>query len=330
MNQQHMWMEFQKLFAAQQLQQMVMQQFKAYNKFCQMNGLNIEDQNSFNLFYQNYNNYTNAINNNIFGNPQTFNNFNNNNLNYNNNNFSNNNFSNNNNFNNFNNGINNNINNFNNNFTNANNNFNNVNNNFNNFNNNVNANNNNINNNNNLNNNSFININQNLNNNNNNVANNSFLNINQNLNNNVANNSFLNINQNLNNNENLNDNENVFNNNGNIYIPNSLEEIIPRKEETIYMNKEKQNQPNTINIMFASEKGYNLMMTSSKFITFKQLFKDYMKRLGLPDYHIGVNIQFTYNQKRLNPNSHVQIGEILRNTARIDVLDLGGLQGALK
>jgi hypothetical protein len=133
----------------------------------------------------------------------------------------------------------------------------------------------------------------------------------------------MNINKNLNNN-----NENLYNNNGNIYIINKIEELIPRKEETLYMKEANQNE-DSINIMFASEKGFNIMMTVSKFITFKQLFQNYMDRLGLPYYHIGVNIQFTFNQRRLNPNSEVQIGEILQNNSKIDVLDLGGLQGAL-
>ena len=71
------------------------------------------------------------------------------------------------------------------------------------------------------------------------------------------------------------------------------------------------------------------MMNVSKFITFEQLFQNYMKKLGIPNEHIGVSIQFTYNQKRLNPKSKVQIGEILKNNSRIEVLDIGGLQGAL-
>ena len=122
--------------------------------------------------------------------------------------------------------------------------------------------------------------------------------------------------------------EDVYNNNGNIYIASDIQELIPRKEETLYMKEAVQNKDN-FNIMFASEKGYNLMMNVSKFITFEQLFQNYMKKLGIPNEHIGVSIQFTYNQKRLNPKSKVQIGEILKNNSRIEVLDIGGLQGAL-
>ena len=58
------------------------------------------------------------------------------------------------------------------------------------------------------------------------------------------------------------------------------------------------------------------------------IFKDYMNRLSLPHYHIGVNIQFSINGRLINPKSNVQIGEILKNNSRIDVLDIGNVQGA--
>ena len=117
-------------------------------------------------------------------------------------------------------------------------------------------------------------------------------------------------------------------NEGGIYISNSIEELIPRKEETLYFNNEMKNQPNTMNIYFASSTGFNLMLVVSKFTTFEQLFKDYMNRLSLPHYHIGVNIQFSINGRLINTKSNVQIGEFLKNNSRIDVLDIGNVQGA--
>ena len=120
----------------------------------------------------------------------------------------------------------------------------------------------------------------------------------------------------------------VYANEGGIYITNSLKELIPRKEETLYFNNEIKNQPNTMNLYFASSTGFNLMMVVSKFTTFEQLFKDYMNRLSLPHYHIGVNIQFSINGRLINTKSNVQIGEFLKNNSRIDVLDIGNVQGA--
>ena len=120
----------------------------------------------------------------------------------------------------------------------------------------------------------------------------------------------------------------VYANEGGIYITNSLKELIPRKEETLYFNNEIKNQPNTMNLYFASSTGFNLMMVVSKFITLEQLFKDYMNRLSLPHYHIGVNIQFSINGRLINTKSNVQIGEFLKNNSRIDVLDIGNVQGA--
>ena len=121
---------------------------------------------------------------------------------------------------------------------------------------------------------------------------------------------------------------NAYANEGGIYISNSIEELIPRKEETLYFNNEMKNQPNTMNIYFASSTGFNLMLVVSKFTTFEQLFKDYMNRLSLPHYHIGVNIQFSINGRLINTKSNVQIGEFLKNNSRIDVLDIGNVQGA--
>ena len=276
----------------------------AYIQFCQNKGLNPNDQNSYNIFNQCLNN-----NNNIWNNPQpqniiNNNNFNNNNnLNFNNNfnnNFNGNNaFNNNNNINlNFNKNINNNPSSFNNNFNP--NNFNNFNNNFNNFNNNLN----------------------NINNNHNNFSNNHNNMINMNL----ANNSLININQNLNNKK---LEEEIFNNNGTIYMSQTVEEVMPRKEETLYVNKEMQNQPDTINVTFYSSTGFNIMITVSKFISFEELFKIYMKRLNLPDTHIGNDILFSFNGKIVDHKSKVPIWNFLiMNNSRIEVLDIGNVLGA--
>ena len=311
----------------------------AYIQFCQKNGLNSNDQNSYNIFKQ-------YLNDNILNNPQPLNIINNNNnnknnifnsnnnLNFNNNfnnNFNGNNaFNNNNNINlNFNKNINNNPSSFNNNFNpssfnnnfnpnNLNNfnpnNFNNFNNNFNNFNtnpNNINNNPNNINNNPN-----------NINNNHNNFSNNHNNMINMNL----ANNSLININQNLNNKK---LEEEIFNNNGTIYMSETVEEVMPRKEETLYVNKEMQNQPDTINVTFFSSTGFNIMITASKFTSFEELFKIYMKRLNLPDTHIGKDILFSFNGKIVDHKSKVAIWNYLKmNNSRIEVLDIGNVLGA--
>ena len=53
-----------------------------------------------------------------------------------------------------------------------------------------------------------------------------------------------------------------------------------------------------------------------------------MDKLNLPYHHLGVNIQFSYFGKILDPFSQVLIGNVLLNSQRIEVLDIGGLQGA--
>ncbi len=173
-------------------------------------------------------------------------------------------------------------------------------------------------------NNNFTNINNNFTNINNNMGFN-----NNSLNNNINNNNVINMNQNFNNNMNFNANINTnINNSGNIYVSNNLEELMPRRDETVYVDKNKQYLPDIINIMFASSTGYNVSMFVSKYITFEQLFKKYMDKLNLPYHHLGVNIQFSYFGKILDPFSQVLIGNVLLNSQRIEVLDIGGLQGA--
>ena len=173
-------------------------------------------------------------------------------------------------------------------------------------------------------NNNFTNINNNFTNINNNMGFN-----NNSLNNNINNNNVINMNQNFNNNMNFNANINTnINNGGNIYVSNNLEELMPRRDETVYVDKDKQYLADIINIIFASSTGYNVSMFVSKYITFEQLFKKYMDKLNLPYHHLGVNIQFSYFGKILDPFSQVLIGNVLLNSQRIEVLDIGGLQGA--
>ena len=313
----------------------------AFNQFCQNQNLSPYDLDSYHMFNQCLNSNNNT---NIWNNPQP----NNNNIN---NNFNNNNSFNNNNNLNFNNNINNNSNNnFNihnsNNFTNNSNKFTNNQNNFiNNPNNNFinNPNNNFINNPNNNFSNSQDNIRNNPNNNfsnnpNNNLRNNPNNDFSNNPNNNfshsqndishinLANNSLLLINQNINNN---NFEAEIFNNNGAIYMSESVEEVMPRKEQTLYMNKEMQNQPNTINITFCASTGFNVMMVVSIFMSLEDLFKKYMERLNLPFEHVGKDILFSFNGKIVDYKSKAPIWNMIKKTnSRIEVLDTGNVLGA--
>ena len=320
----------------------------AFNQFCQNQNLSPYDLDSYHMFNQclNSNNNTNNWNNpqpnnnninNNFNNNNSFNN--NNNLNFNNN-INNNIYKNNVNFNNnINNNSNNNFNIHNsNNFTNNSNKFTNNQNNFiNNPNNNFinNPNNNFINNPNN----NFSNSQDNIRNNpNNNLRNNSNNDFSNNPNNNfshsqnnishmnLANNSLLLINQNINNN---NFEAEIFNNNGAIYMSESVEEVMPRKEQTLYMNKEMQNQPNTINITFCASTGFNVMMVVSIFMSLEDLFKKYMERLNLPFEHVGKDILFSFNGKIVDYKSKAPIWNMIKKTnSRIEVLDTGNVLGA--
>ena len=116
---------------------------------------------------------------------------------------------------------------------------------------------------------------------------------------------------------------------GDVYVGENLKELLPRTEQTLYVNKENMYSPNMINVAFRASTGFTVIVTVSPNITVLELFKLYMDRVGLPYKHLGQDIQFLFNGKKIEPNSNKKISEEgFKNNVNFVVFDQGGVIGA--
>ena len=112
------------------------------------------------------------------------------------------------------------------------------------------------------------------------------------------------------------------------YISNNLEELIPRSDQTIYINKEQATFPNKLNIALKATSGLNVIICADKNLPISQLFKQYMDRIGLSYKYLGNELQFLHNGARLYPFSNDPIYSIFKNNQVIVVYDQGSIVGA--
>ena len=64
-------------------------------------------------------------------------------------------------------------------------------------------------------------------------------------------------------------------------------------------------------------------------MTFKELFIQYVKKVGIPESVIGTKIVFLFNAEKLDVNSQEPIGKTFKFfNADITVLDQGNIIGA--
>ena len=180
--------------------------------------------------------------------------------------------------------------------------------------------------------------------------NNMMNNMGNNLGNNMGNNQIPN---NIGGNNNINKNQNDIyvhsNNSNNNNDPNQPKEILPRSEETIYMNQNElkgnnnQNQiqnnfPNfnfgalnndIINVTLITSAGYKVVISATKDMTFEDLFINYANKVGVPLDAIGTQIVFLCNGGKLDPKSKQPISTVFKNSmGNIAVLDQGNIVGA--
>ena len=156
-------------------------------------------------------------------------------------------------------------------------------------------------------------------------------------------------------------NNNINNNQNDVYIrsnnsnnnnndPNQPKEILPRSEETIYMNPNElkgnnnQNQiqnnfqkfnfgalnNDIINVTLSTTAGYKVVIPASKDMTFENLFINYANKVGVPLDAIGTQIVFLCNGGKLDPKSKQPISTIFKHQSmgNITVLDQGNIVGA--
>ena len=165
-------------------------------------------------------------------------------------------------------------------------------------------------------------------------------NMRNNMNNIYANNNNNNIN---NNNQNdvyihCNNNDNTNNNND----PNQPKELLPRREETLYMHQnEIQGNNNNNNINFAAlnndiinvalttTAGYKVIIPASKNMSFEDLFINYANKVGVPHDAIGTKIVFLCNGGKVDPKSKQPISSLFKlSMGNITVLDQANIVGA--
>ena len=122
-----------------------------------------------------------------------------------------------------------------------------------------------------------------------------------------------------------------YNNNNSPYLPNKLQELIPRSDQTLYVNKEQQFLPNKMNIIFKATSGLNVVVVVDKNLPMSYMFKLYMDRLGLPYKHLEGNLQFLHAGQRLNPFDNTPIYLVIKgnsNNQSIVVFDERFIVGA--
>jgi len=164
-------------------------------------------------------------------------------------------------------------------------------------------------------------------------------NLNLNSNNINFNNNIIGINNNAQINHNFNNNNlnhimninSIFNQNinpknkdiiNNKLINNSMQKI----DKKIFKEDHK-GFGHKINIKFCSSEGFKISICTSSYTTIEQLLKIFMKRIGINEAYIN-RLIFSYNLKRLYPNSQEKIEDVLKDNDVINVIGIQNLNGA--
>ena len=111
-------------------------------------------------------------------------------------------------------------------------------------------------------------------------------------------------------------NPNIYNNNSN-----NLQELIPRSDQTLYVNKSEASLPNKMNIAFKASSGLKVIINVDKNVTISDMFKQYMDRIGLSYKYLGNEIQFLHDGTRVDPFSNDPVYSKFKNNQSILVYD---------
>ena len=171
-----------------------------------------------------------------------------------------------------------------------------------------------------------------------------------NFNNNV-NNIQMNVGGNFNNNNNTQSTQNLNQNTVYINDDNKPKEIMPRKEETLYVKPSELKGSNIppqmlnqnfnqfqafagmgsdiINVTLNATTGFKVVIPAPKTMTFEELFITFANKAGVPTSTIGEQIVFLYNAEKLDAKSKQPISSLFKSfNANVTVLDQGGIIGA--
>ena len=113
-----------------------------------------------------------------------------------------------------------------------------------------------------------------------------------------------------------------------VYVSNQLKELIPRTDQTLYVNKGEMNLPNKLNIAFKATSGLNIIITVDVNTPISTMFKQFMDKISLSYNYLGNEIQFLHNGSRLDPFSNDPVYTKFKNNANVVVYDQGSIIGA--
>lgn len=109
----------------------------------------------------------------------------------------------------------------------------------------------------------------------------------------------------------------------------SLEKVIEQLQDNIekISNESYQDPSQLINIRFDETTGFKSVLSVSKYISFKKLFKLYAKKRNINENLLGEGILFLYNCAKLDVNSEEILSKIFygNNYFQITVFDPDGL-----
>ena len=120
------------------------------------------------------------------------------------------------------------------------------------------------------------------------------------------------------------------------------EEVIPRRLDVLYVkdNEIKMTQNNVgmgmglgggniVNVTLTATSGLKVVIPAPGNMSFKDLFIQYVHKVGIPESVIGTKIVFLFNAEKLDVNSLKPINTSFKHfTADVTVLDQGNIIGA--
>ena len=110
-------------------------------------------------------------------------------------------------------------------------------------------------------------------------------------------------------------------------VPRGQIPLIPRNDSPDFVTA---NEGNMMNIILKSTVGIDVHLALPGNTTINDMFKKYLDRLKLPYSHLGKDLIFLYNGKKIDPFSQLTIFPTLKNNINITVFDQGGVIGGIK
>ena len=108
-------------------------------------------------------------------------------------------------------------------------------------------------------------------------------------------------------------------------------EIIPRGDRSIVADSYIEiKEHEKMKFVFSAASGLKVILHVPPNISVKQLIRNYLKRVGLPDCVLEKDVIFLFNGTLINVDDKSLVKEVFKNTEFITVIDVGGVMGGKK